>query len=876
MNSIKCRGTVKFYDNVKNHFGFVTIDTSENKQFIGRDAYIEKIKDKDAYIPRDRETLFFTVNNSGKGPKVDSIRPTAVHTIESYEEWFEVLTHIDRIAFFDKLQKENLLSKHPMKLLLCNQLAKQIPLTDPHIKTIQDLLSQGEENVNNILRSRINDADFSILISVYETFSSDEIRSRILSLWSSYSLEDKWDKFEVIKETEQLWVLEETDWGTAFDKDDSGTGYSAFFDLLELGYVSEELFEKVNVEERFLRDIPFNSNIILKYHKILEYVFNEWVKKPEIYLNTRPKSWQAPKLSLKQSNQLVKHWRNKDQVKRFCNYVVPKLRDADQEYLGWFAATIDEEEKTDLQHFFAETIVKLILNDVKAKPLEENIHLRDFLVEIEIWDKWVNSLSGAKQLQLYVHNLFEIVEPKDHLIKLHELSFNDQKAFFSKLSKHYIEAEQAEGLKIIISKFASLNDKQLQLYDSSLLFVCFIIDLALKNQTNTIEFGREQNEVFEFVYARLMSETLINQQLGYFFEYCDGLLNLNQAIKKIELGEKPEPIVGRWLDESGLNRYQKPCSYCEGRETTTKDNHEVFWCRNSYCARASRLNHLNKDEDDQVTITFLLYKLGLTEVGATEAAGFVNGWVNKINNYLSHLSCRACEKPLYPHNKGSGYYRCSTFSCQHSGCSEKEEEVYLNHCLNPKCVEIIDSRDSAQCDHGWYICTYCYGCCTTEKIQNRVKYKKSVGKIYNGATEGHKDLGIICCPSCGSDFPKQTEKTSRMLNRFEEMKNNRNPRIRKSGMSKGRRWFLLGRLGSETNAEFHSRVQKLNEIGFEIGGNYTFGSDTAFVAEVHGDLGIRVFKCGNSTCDHTLSLYELEEEKEFGRITAIKSFHSIT
>ena len=91
--------------------------------------------------------------------------------------------------------------------------------------------------------------------------------------------------------------------------------------------------------------------------------------------------------------------------------------------------------------------------------------------------------------------------------------------------------------------------------------------------------------------------------------------------------------------------------------------------------------------------------------------------------------------------------------------------VYLNHCLNSKCSDVIDSRDSCKCNYqsdghsdipGMYICSTCGSCCSQKVFNNRASIYNGEGRtlprnlsIQVNENLGHEERGISFCYKCG-------------------------------------------------------------------------------------------------------------------------------
>lgn len=120
------------------------------------------------------------------------------------------------------------------------------------------------------------------------------------------------------------------------------------------------------------------------------------------------------------------------------------------------------------------------------------------------------------------------------------------------------------------------------------------------------------------------------------------------------------------------------------------------------------------------------------------------GYLNRVREIFSRLHCRKCgvlmianrnyaktevlvydvKSSRFVKKQTHAAYRSTVFHCNNHGCIEYGNECYINHCLNYKCYNIIDSRDlTERCSEGRYICT-CGACCA--------EHAKKYGNVNNG------------------------------------------------------------------------------------------------------------------------------------------------
>lgn len=83
------------------------------------------------------------------------------------------------------------------------------------------------------------------------------------------------------------------------------------------------------------------------------------------------------------------------------------------------------------------------------------------------------------------------------------------------------------------------------------------------------------------------------------------------------------------------------------------------------------------------------------------------GWINRLNEIRERLKCKKCKKSMINNFAYAKYL--AVYSSTIVFCDELEyghdKNIYLSHCWN--CHEIIDSRDGAIREEGFYLCVHC-------------------------------------------------------------------------------------------------------------------------------------------------------------------------
>jgi len=176
---------------------------------------------------------------------------------------------------------------------------------------------------------------------------------------------------------------------------------------------------------------------------------------------------------------------------------------------------------------------------------------------------------------------------------------------------------------------------------------------------------------------------------------------------------------------------------CEAYTWIPKDSDErVFLCRSSKCTNPKVFPE-NEHHFWNFTIYDWLSHYGIMyhDASSPSKRDFpikLAGYINRLKELFHRLHCRKCHtllrpKLMYARDRALVFdtytgkfeekniqaaYRITTFECGNQQCSEHGNGIYVTHCLNFKCHEYIDSRDSQlKCDNDRYICISCNSCC---------------------------------------------------------------------------------------------------------------------------------------------------------------------
>lgn len=213
--------------------------------------------------------------------------------------------------------------------------------------------------------------------------------------------------------------------------------------------------------------------------------------------------------------------------------------------------------------------------------------------------------------------------------------------------------------------------------------------------------------------------------------------------------------------------------FCEGRKSKELDRRfqkEFWWCRNQICYQNCETTH----DEEWRKYNFIdfcnILNLDLTEVnrmGDVIPNGYYYQFTTLLNRFkilLEKLYCKSCDEILQPVGTGHfGAYTVTKFHCKNSACKACNEVIYLNHCLNGQCNNVIDSRISKKCSHGLYICDACGSCCSHGMFSRRLDNLKNNGGYihtqlvnYVSGKLGHLERAEYFCHKCGESMVERS------------------------------------------------------------------------------------------------------------------------
>lgn len=262
----------------------------------------------------------------------------------------------------------------------------------------------------------------------------------------------------------------------------------------------------------------------------------------------------------------------------------------------------------------------------------------------------------------------------------------------------------------------------------------------------------------------------------------------------IDLGDKKNYDNNTHLVEYKRDDIPNGIRFCEGRKSNKKHNtlkNEFWWCANQPCFQFAEIDYLsddflNKKEEDKKIWEYYKFIdiLRILKINTDEhkeaPADFIPdghyykfiGHINAFNRLLDKLYCHKCKELLYPTETSHfALYRVTKFHCENENCSEYKKPIYLNHCLNGECNNIIDSRISKTCENGLYICNECGSCCSNSMFKRQLDKLKLVGGyIHPGLIKniqeenGHLEKAEYYCYKCGGMMTEINKKKYKCYN----------------------------------------------------------------------------------------------------------------
>jgi cold shock CspA family protein len=515
---------------------------------------------------------------------------------------------------------------------------------------------------------------------------------------------------------------------------------------------------------------------------------------------------------------------------------------------------------------------KVVLELVRLIRLHDHEIFLDYCKRIE------QLVSDHIKLRLWINDCiqtfdFDLYKSLVVLLSTSAQKIFLKKVFYLKRSGHFnLTIKNLEEIKDSFFDF-EFNNRAIDhashdsLDYSVSVAIQIILDLSRGKKT-------EAENIYQIVAKQINNPKDILHLTG-FFDKCEGRLGLYRSTEN----------SSRYQVSESRGAVPENLEFCEGRIATNKQTGEhakcessdkkYWWCRNSRCYAPSRGLH---DNYKDYTILDFLDILNIKY--NSDDYELLLGFVNKINRFFAHLNCKECGNILLPKGQGNyGFYRVSLFGCSNQSCGNFDQPVYLTHCLNGRCTNIVDSRESVKCKpdgvdqntFGWYVCNSCSACCSGRVLETRAHIYSATGQEYAGHKIGHLDLGQVCCHDCGTVMLQPNDEDyNRVLTGLKQLAHDKSPTILQSGISQnGRYWFLIQVPPSEELSNLlRKKLHRYQLMGFNVPDLDDRNKNSYLVHEPTElpSFNLKVFKCPE--CGFILDL-----SKDHIRYKVFKSYH---
>ncbi len=333
-------------------------------------------------------------------------------------------------------------------------------------------------------------------------------------------------------------------------------------------------------------------------------------------------------------------------------------------------------------------------------------------------------------------------------------------------NKTFGETQFYYAITISAGEHKYIKDRRVD-HDS---FVCNPHFEELKEAVKLLP-GRKWNKEYEHwgVPSRYGDQVIdFAKKYRFFLNFDGSVYENNTHLADFKRTFKQKKVFG----ETEIPNIPNGIQFCEGRLANKPDNlfkKEFWWCMGEPCFSKCETIHSTKEWDKYTLLDFCeILGFNTDETnnkGELIPKGYYYqfiGLINRFNRLLNKLYCRDCDHILHPMETSHfAAYTVVRFHCTNEKCLNNDI-VYLNHCLNGKCNNIIDSRDSKKCVNGLFICDSCGSCCSHDMLNRRLNNLILTGglihenlKIAVDEKLGHLERGDYFCYKCGKDMKEE-------------------------------------------------------------------------------------------------------------------------
>lgn len=525
-------------------------------------------------------------------------------------------------------------------------------------------------------------------------------------------------------------------------------------------------------------------------------------------------------------------------------------------------------------------LIRVFLDHIESKELTEEFF------------KTIYSKSPEYiKLKWFILDYTNQLDYHDAIIYTGILSSQNQKLFFKKVLM-LIETKQLNLSVNDLNKITTIDYKTSE-YAKEIdgVGLDFTLSIILKIITDLSQSVVTSKKTIFNIIANQIKRPNDLLVISGFFSTCTGRTVLEEQTQANTDYDEPEQERVVTYSLKKTERTPRFSNYCDGRKSVDnngnpildrKGKKEFWWCENSPCFETCRkpvnaVNWKNYTLQDVLRILNISYSEKQYEITLSI--------INRVNRFLEHLTCNHCRSILRPNGRGNyGFYGVSMFSCCNEDCDNPDKDIYLSHCLNGRCEDIIDSRTTVKCkpssiahsdNCGWYICNNCHACCSSEKLLTRKNNLEYNGQDYNCHIDGHRDLGIICCTKCGTETQEVGINETLYQTQLQWFLDHRNATsIVASGQRNDGKWWFRWSRENLSFERFIDALQNLRDNGFQVPDLET-GNDIQFIAEPFFNVSNQEpnkFMCPE--CNFIVELSDADEF-DFARINTIKQFHNV-
>lgn len=281
----------------------------------------------------------------------------------------------------------------------------------------------------------------------------------------------------------------------------------------------------------------------------------------------------------------------------------------------------------------------------------------------------------------------------------------------------------------------------------------------------TLNYDKDSKDVISLLKRMISRREYDKERREWFFPagtMNDVVCFLREATKhkqffEIELYDKKQNSLPTWRSVVMRHSSDKRFCFCEGKKWNYPYLGDCYWCNGHACfcdGIAMQNSYKNYSLFDIINI---IGGNSLSQQTMQVVYSAYNRLVDLIEH--KHLFCKSCEQTLEPKSeKGYNARRVIWFRCANTQCDQYQKDIYLNHCFQNNCGNIIDSRETMRCSNGFYICSECGACCAESQYERKKNANIPLNPYISDLIEYRKmhldggDRPIFFCHKCGKQL----------------------------------------------------------------------------------------------------------------------------